>query len=67
MFSRFLLTFYKCNFFLGYGFSLIKGSIEIHATLSKNMLQTPKIPVTTNELKVASEIKWYLDNATLKK
>jgi len=30
-------------------------------------LQTAIIPVNQNELKFASDIVWYMDNATLKK
>ncbi|XP_026818802.1 RING finger protein PFF0165c-like isoform X1 [Rhopalosiphum maidis] len=50
-----------------YGFGLVKGSIVIYATLMNQKLQTAIIPVNQNELKFASDIVWYMDNATLKK
>ncbi|XP_060848425.1 uncharacterized protein LOC132927855 [Rhopalosiphum padi] len=53
--------------FSAYGFGLIRGSIEIHATFVKQKIVTPKIPVHQNELKITSDIIWYMDNARLKK
>uniref|UniRef100_A0A2S2NP52 Centrosomal protein n=1 Tax=Schizaphis graminum TaxID=13262 RepID=A0A2S2NP52_SCHGA len=49
-----------------YGFGLVKGSIVIYATLMNQKLQTAKIPVNQNELKIASHIVWHTDNDTLK-
>lgn len=53
--------------FLAYGFSLVKGSIVIYATLMNKTLQTELIPVNNNELKFSSDITWFMDNATLRK
>jgi len=46
---------------------LLKGSVVIHATFMKEKIITPAIPVYQNELKITSDIIWYMDNATLKK
>jgi len=54
-------------YFLAYGFGLIRGSIEIHATFMNQKIITPKIPVHQNELKITSDIIWYMNNASLKK
>ncbi|KAF0764562.1 putative leucine-rich repeat-containing protein [Aphis craccivora] len=50
-----------------YGFGLVRGSIEIHATFMNQKIITPKIPVHQNELKITSDIIWYMNNASLKK
>ncbi|XP_022181318.1 uncharacterized protein PFB0765w-like isoform X3 [Myzus persicae] len=57
-----LLTNGKSN-----GFGLLRGSVVIHATFMKQKIITPEIPVHQNELKITSDIIWYMDNATLKK
>lgn len=49
------------------GFGLLRGSVVIHATFMKQKIITPEIPVHQNELKITSDIIWYMDNATLKK
>lgn len=53
--------------FLAYGFSLVKGSILIHATFMNKTLKTFPIPVNNNELKCDTNHIWYMDNAILRK
>lgn len=50
----------------GCGFNLIKGSIAIQATLKNKQLETPPIPVLTNEFKINEEIAWNLSTLDLK-
>lgn len=67
----FILTLIINNYYLfiftAYGFSLVKGSLVVHATLMNTKLQTPVIPVNSNEIKFSNEIIWTMENSELKK